>query len=85
LKAYLENNPDIHNSMTFLIRHLQPTEMGLPIQIYVFSKVQSWAEYEAIEADIFDHVLAVIPEFDLRIFQNPSGADFAALVEGGER
>ena len=85
LKAYLENNPHIHNSMTFLIRHLQPTEKGLPIQIYVFSKIQSWAEYEAVEADIFDHVLAIIPEFDLRIFQNPSGADFAALLKGGGR
>ena len=85
LKAYLENHSKIHNSMTFLIRHLQPTEKGLPIEIYVFSKVQAWAEYEAIQADILDHVLAIIPEFDLRVFQNPSGADFAALAEGGGR
>jgi miniconductance mechanosensitive channel len=85
LKAYLENNSKIHNSMTFLIRHLQPTEKGLPIEIYVFSKIQEWAEYEAIQADIFDHILAVIPEFDLRIFQNPTGADFMALAEGGGR
>jgi miniconductance mechanosensitive channel len=82
LKAYLENHSKIHNSMTFLIRHLQPTEKGLPIEIYVFSKVQAWAGYEAIQADILDHVLAVIPEFDLRVFQNPSGADFAALTKG---
>ena len=85
LKMYLENNSKIHNSMTFLVRHLQPTEKGLPIEIYVFSKIQAWAEYEAIQADILDHVLAVIPEFDLRIFQNPTGADFAALVEGNGR
>lgn len=85
LKAYLENHSNISNSMTFLIRHLQPTEKGLPIEIYVFSKVQAWAEYEAIQADILDHVLAIIPEFGLRVFQNPSGADFVALVERGGR
>lgn len=62
--------------MTFLVRHLTPTEHGLPIQIYVFSNDQVWANYEAIQADIFDHVLVVIPEFDLRIFQSPTGADF---------
>ena len=58
--------------MTFLVRHLEPTEIGIPMEIYVFSKVQAWAEYENIQADIFDHVLAVIPEFDLRVFQLPS-------------
>ena len=73
---YLRNHPKIHQEMTFLVRHLAPTEHGLPIQIYVFSNDQVWANYEAIQADIFDHVLAVIPEFDLRIFQNPTGADF---------
>ncbi len=85
LKAYLGNHPNIHSSMTFLIRHLQPTEKGLPIEIYIFSKVQEWAEYEAIQADIFDHVLATIPEFDLRVFQNPTGSDFVAITEGKER
>jgi miniconductance mechanosensitive channel len=82
LKGYLENNPMIHDSMTFLVRHLQPTEKGLPIEIYVFSKDQAWANYEAIQADIFDHVLAVIPEFDLRVFQNPTGADFMSITKG---
>jgi miniconductance mechanosensitive channel len=66
--------------MTFLVRHLQPTETGLPIQIYVFSSDQVWANYEAIQADIFDHILAVIPEFELRVFQNPTGADFRTLI-----
>lgn len=73
---YLRNHPKIHRDMTFLVRHLAPTEHGLPIEIYVFSNDQVWANYEAIQADIFDHVLAVIPEFDLRVFQNPTGADF---------
>ena len=69
----------INQEMTFLVRQLAPTENGIPLEIYVFSKDQVWANYEAIQADIFDHILAVIPEFDLRIFQNPSGEDFKAL------
>ncbi|MGM0668051.1 MAG: mechanosensitive ion channel family protein, partial [Bacteroidota bacterium] len=64
---------------TFLVRQLPVTEKGLPIEIYVFSKVQEWAKYEAIQADIFDHLLAVVPEFGLRIFQNPTGDDFQQL------
>ena len=79
--AYLRNKADIHQNMTFLIRHLQPTEYGLPIQIYVFSKIQAWAKYEAIQADIFDHILAVVPEFDLKVFQIPSGSDFNRFLE----
>jgi miniconductance mechanosensitive channel len=74
--AYLKNHPKIHQNMTFLVRHLEPTQNGLPVQIYVFSNDQAWANYEGIQADIFDHLLAAIPEFDLRIFQNPSGYDF---------
>jgi len=65
--------------MTFLVRHLQPTPEGLPLEIYVFSSDQAWARYEAIQADIFDHLLAAIPEFDLRIFQFPSGHDLRGL------
>ncbi|MFC2089164.1 mechanosensitive ion channel family protein [Bacteroidota bacterium] len=80
LEFYLKNHPNIHKDMTFLVRHLQPTEKGIPIEIYVFSTDQRWANYEAIQADIFDHVLAVIPEFELRVFQNPSGEDFRKLV-----
>jgi miniconductance mechanosensitive channel len=59
--------------MTFLIRQLAPGSSGLPIEIYVFVDDIEWANYEAIQADIFDHILAVVPEFDLRIFQYPSG------------
>ena len=78
--AYLRNHPKIHQEMTFLVRHLEPTPNGLPIQIYVFSNDQVWANYEAIQADIFDHILAVIPKFELRIFQNPTGADLQSLA-----
>lgn len=77
--AYLHYHPQINRDMTFLIRQLSPGEHGLPIEIYVFSKDQVWASYEAIQADIFDHILAVIPEFDLRVYQNPTGNDFRAL------
>ncbi|UCD18100.1 MAG: mechanosensitive ion channel family protein [Candidatus Zixiibacteriota bacterium] len=79
--AYLRNHPKIHQSMTFLIRQLQPTEHGLPIEIYVFSNDQEWASYEAIQADIFDHILAVVPEFDLQVYQSPTGHDFRTLTE----
>lgn len=79
LSAFLMNHPDVHKEMTFLIRHLQPTEKGLPIEIYVFSKVQAWSEYEAIQADIFDHILAIIPEFDLKVFQYPTNTYTPAI------
>lgn len=79
---YLKQHPMIHQEMTFLVRHLPPDEKGIPIEIYVFSKDQAWANYEAIQADIFDHLIAVVPEFGLRVFQFPSGHDLASLREG---
>ena len=81
LEVYLKNNPFINNDMTFLVRHLQPTETGLPIEIYVFSKEKQLNNYEEIQADIFDHILAIIPEFELRVFQAPSGSDINDLSE----
>ena len=81
IQAYLENHPEINQNMTLLVRHLEPTVDGLPIQIYCFSKDQVWANYERIQADIFDHILAIAPEFDLRIFQNPTGSDFRAFSD----
>jgi len=80
VEAYLKNHPKIHNEMTFLVRHLEPDDKGIPIQIYVFSNDQRWANYESIQADIFDHLLAVIPEFGLQVFQSPSGDDFSKLT-----
>jgi miniconductance mechanosensitive channel len=69
--AYLENHPKIHRDMTFLVRQLPPTQYGLPLEIYVFCTDQNWVNYEGIQSDIFDHLLAVIPEFDLRVYQVP--------------
>lgn len=79
MEEYLKSHPKIHNEMTFLVRQLQSTERGIPIEIYVFSNDQAWANYESIQADIFDHILAIMPEFELRVFQNPSGNDFRSL------
>lgn len=80
--AYLRNHPQVHQEMTFLVRHLPPGPNGLPLEIYIFSKDQVWANYEAIQADIFDHLLAVLPRFDLRPFQNPTGMDFRTVSHG---
>ncbi len=74
--AYLDNHPMVNRDMTCIVRQLPSTEHGLPIEIYVFSKDKEWASYEAIQADIFDHLLAVVKEFDLRIYQSPTGSDF---------
>jgi miniconductance mechanosensitive channel len=79
LEVYLQQHPKINLDMTFLVRQLQPTEKGLPIEIYVFSKDQEWANYEAIQADIFDHIFAVVPEFELKVFQEPSGSDISKI------
>lgn len=79
LAGYLHNHPHIHQDMTFLVRHLQATDKGIPIEIYVFSRLQEWAKYEDLQSDIFDHVLAVIPQFGLRIFQSPTGDDFQKI------
>ena len=81
--AYLRQHPKIHRDMTFLIRQLPPGENGLPIEVYVFTNDTVWANYEAIQADIFDHLLAVMPAFDLRVFQNPTGADFGSALRSG--
>ncbi len=75
LVEYLRRHPKIHQDLTFLVRQLAPTEKGLPIEIYVFTSDQRWVQYEEIQADIFDHIYAVLPQFELRPFQNPTGGD----------
>lgn len=77
--AYLRHHPLVHRDMTFLVRQLAPTAHGLPIEIYVFSRDQRWARYEDLQSDIFDHILAVAPEFDIRLYQSPSGHDLREL------
>ncbi len=78
--AYLRNHPKIHHSgMTLLVRQLAPTQTGLPIELYAFANDTAWANYEDIQGDIFDHLLSILPEFELSAFQAPSGADLAKV------
>ena len=65
--------------MTMLVRQLQATEKGLPIEIYVFASTTNWVKYETIQSDLFDHLFAILPEFDLKVFQNPTGNDFQKI------
>jgi miniconductance mechanosensitive channel len=83
VERYLRNHPEVHPQMTLLVRHLQPGESGLPLEIYCFTNTVAWAQYERIQADIFDHLLAILPAFGLRVFQNPGGADFQRLAGAG--
>ncbi|MEQ8910635.1 MAG: mechanosensitive ion channel [Vicingaceae bacterium] len=76
LLKYLHNHPKINQDLTILVRQLAPTEHGIPIQLYAFCNDIAWANYEEVQSDIFDHTLAVIHQFDLEIFQDPSGSDF---------
>jgi len=79
LEVYLRNHPHIHRNMTLLVRQMAPGSTGVPIEIYAFTTTVVWAEYERIQSDLFDHIFAVVGEFDLRVFQEPSGYDMAAL------
>jgi len=79
--AYLKSHPRIAGAgFTLMVRQLPPGPQGLPLEIYCFTDTVEWPQYEAIQADIFDHMLAILPEFGLRIFQHPSGQDFAQLA-----
>lgn len=77
---YLLNTGFVNTDMTFIVRQLQPTEKGLPIEIYLFCKEQKWAIYEGVQADIFDHIFAIIPQFNLRVFQSPTGNSFSKIL-----
>jgi len=77
---YLRANPRISKDMTLIVRQLAPTAQGLPLEIYCFTATTVWADYEEIQADIFDHLLAILPEFHLRAFQTPSGSDVRGLI-----
>ncbi len=81
--AYLRSLPTMDPGKTQLVRQLQPTEHGLPLQIYAFAGTTVWAQYEDIQADIFDHLIAIMPEFGLRLFQRPTGLDMVRLDGDG--
>ncbi|UNO32781.1 mechanosensitive ion channel family protein [Salmonella enterica subsp. enterica serovar Abeokuta] len=79
LNEYLRHHPRIRKDMTLMVRQLAPDDHGLPIEIYAFTNTVVWLEYESIQADIFDHIFAVVEEFGLRIHQTPTGSDIRAL------
>ena len=82
VQAYLKANHSIHPDMTLMVRMLEPTTEGVPMELYCFANTVVWADYELIQSDIFDHLLAILPEFGLRVFQSPSGAGLRdALAE----
>ena len=83
IECYLRSHPGVHTGMTLLVRQLAPTADGLPLEIYCFTSTTAWAYYESTQSDIFDHLLAILPEFGLRVFQHPSGADMRQM--GTER
>lgn len=80
LVSFLKANPGIHQDMTLMVRQLEPTPQGLPIQIYAFTNTTSWGAYEDIQSDIFDHLFAVLPEFGLRAHEAPTGEDIRLLA-----
>ena len=84
LVRYLQQEVPVNQSMTLMVRQMQPTETGLPMELYFFTDTVVWEEYEGIQSDVFDHVLAVIPAFDLRVFQNLSSGDLAGLRAAAE-
>jgi miniconductance mechanosensitive channel len=79
LEAWLKEHPEIHHEMTTMVRELAPEGRGIPVEIYAFSRDTSWVAYEHLQADIYDRVLAVLPSFGLRIFQEPTGQDVREL------
>lgn len=81
LQNYLREHPRTHKELMIMVSQMQPTSEGLPLEIYCFSNTTVWPEYEQIQGEIFDHILAVIPEFGLRIFQRPSGNDLSTTIK----
>lgn len=78
--AYLKQNQELRQDMTMIVRMMEADSLGVPIEVYCFSANTSWVEYERIQGDIFDHLLAILPELSLRLYQSPSGADFNRVI-----
>lgn len=78
---YLRQNPNLNQEMTCMVRQLEPTETGVPLEIYCFSAIKAWIDYERIQSDIFDHILAAVHHFDLEVFESPAGSDWKQLAQ----
>ena len=81
VEQYIKNHPDIRQDMTMIVRQMEPTPEGLPIEVYCFTNTVAWVNYEAIQSDIFDHLLSIVEEFGLTVYQSPTGKDFQALTQ----
>src|SRR5690606_14399602 len=81
--AYLKQNPNIRQDMLMIVRALEPDSQGIPVEVYCFSRLTAWVDYEQVQGDLFDHLLAILPELSLRVYQAPSGHVFARLAGGG--
>jgi len=81
--AYLKRQRELHQDMLMIVRMMEPDAQGIPIEVYCFANNTAWVEYERIQGDIFDHLLAILPELSLRLYQAPSGADFARAWDAG--
>ena len=79
LEEYIKNHPKVNKEQTMMVRQLQPTAQGLPLELYFFSADTAWIKYEELQAEVFDHLLAVMPEFGLKVFQSPTGKDFMCI------
>ncbi|WP_140178532.1 mechanosensitive ion channel family protein [Providencia stuartii] len=79
VEAYMKSHPNIHKGMTIMVRQLESDSNGLPIEIYAFTNTTAWVEYERIQSDIFDHIFSILPQFDLRVHQSPTGTDMRAI------
>ena len=80
MAAYLKANKNIHANMTQMVRQLDPGATGIPLEVYAFTSRIDWVIYEGIQSDIFDHIFAVLPEFGLRVYQNPTGHDVREVL-----
>lgn len=80
IQQYLAKHPRTNKNMMIMVRQLQPTAEGLPLEIYCFTDTTEWLEYEQIQGDIFNHILAILPQFGLRIFQRPAGNDLTTIT-----
>lgn len=81
LQNYLKQHPKVHKELMIMVRQMQPTPEGLPLEVYCFSDTTEWIKYESLQGEIFDHFIAMLPEFGLRVFQRPSGKDFQPANE----
>lgn len=79
IETYLRRHPGVNTELTLMVRQLQPTPQGLPLELYFFSSNKNWVPYERLQAEVFDHVLAVLPRFGLRVFQSPAGTDLLRM------